>query len=88
MTSGGTTPNVETTERPAAVEFQNMTKKFGSFIAVDDLSLKLYKDEIFCFLGHNGAGKTTSLNVLMGKMRPNFGTVKLAFTSSDNQDHH
>lgn len=41
------------------------------------MSLSLYKDEIFCFLGHNGAGKTTSLNVLMGKMSPTHGTVKI-----------
>lgn len=65
-----------------------MSKKFGSFVAVDDLSLKLYRDEIFCFLGHNGAGKTTSLNVLMGKTRPSSGTVKLSYTTSDDQDHH
>ena len=55
-----------------------MTKKFGSFTAVDNLQLQLYNDEIFCFLGHNGAGKTTSLNVLMGNENPSEGTVKIA----------
>jgi ABC-type multidrug transport system ATPase subunit len=65
-----------------------MTKRFGSFTAVDDLSLSLFKDEIFCFLGHNGAGKTTSLNVLMGKIRPSQGTVKLAFEGGGGQDRH
>lgn len=74
--------------RPAAVEFTGMTKRFGSFTAVDNLSLNLYKDEIFCFLGHNGAGKTTSLNVLMGKTRPSEGTVKLSFESSGGQNRH
>ena len=54
-----------------------MTKKFDSFIAVDKLNLNLYKNEIFCFLGHNGAGKTTSLNVLMGKEQPSIGTIRL-----------
>jgi ABC-type multidrug transport system ATPase subunit len=42
---------------------------------VDNLSLDLKRDEIFCFLGHNGAGKTTSLNVLMGKEEPSKGAV-------------
>lgn len=54
-----------------------MTKKFDSFTAVDKLNLSLYKNEIFCFLGHNGAGKTTSLNVLMGKEYPSKGTIRL-----------
>ena len=54
-----------------------MTKKFGSFTAVDDLNLNLYKNEIFCFLGHNGAGKTTSLNVLIGKEKASKGSVLL-----------
>ena len=54
-----------------------MTKKFGSFTAVESLDLDLFKDEIFCFLGHNGAGKTTCLNVLMGKEKPSYGTVNV-----------
>jgi ABC-type uncharacterized transport system ATPase subunit len=51
-----------------AIRFIDMTKSFGSFTAVDNLNLNINKDEIFCFLGHNGAGKTTSLNVLIGKL--------------------
>jgi ABC-type multidrug transport system ATPase subunit len=47
-----------------------MSKNFGGFVAVNKLNLKLYKDEIFCFLGHNGAGKTTALNVLIGRLDP------------------
>ena len=54
-----------------------MTKKYGSFTAVDRLDLKLHRDQIFCFLGHNGAGKTTSLNVLMGKENPSKGSVSI-----------
>jgi ATP-binding cassette subfamily A (ABC1) protein 3 len=69
--------NVPTTQKNPAVQFVNMTKKFGSFTAVDELNLNLHKDEIFCFLGHNGAGKTTSLNVLMGKEKPSKGAVLL-----------
>jgi len=58
-----------------------MTKSFGGFVAVNKLNLKLYNDEIFCFLGHNGAGKTTSLNVLIGQLEPTEGTVKINLQS-------
>ena len=61
-------PPQRVSPRHVAIDFCNLTKSFGSFTAVDKLNLQLYKDEIFCFLGHNGAGKTTSLNVLMGKL--------------------
>lgn len=54
-----------------------MTKSFGSFTAVNNMNLNLFKNEIFCFLGHNGAGKTTSLNCLMGKETPSQGTVQV-----------
>lgn len=63
-----------------------MSKRFGSFTAVDNLQLQLYRDEIFCFLGHNGAGKTTSLNVLMGKESPTDGTVKLTLDDDHTLD--
>ena len=63
-----------------------MTKRFGSFVAVNNLNLNLYKNEIFCFLGHNGAGKTTSLNVLMGKEAPSSGTVLLNMNDDENLD--
>lgn len=54
-----------------------MTKRFGDFNAVDNLNLSLQPGQIFSFLGHNGAGKTTSLNVLIGKLQPTQGTVHL-----------
>lgn len=45
------------------------------FNAVDDLSLKLYRGEIFSFLGHNGAGKTTSISMLTGMLDSTSGKV-------------
>ena len=60
-----------------AIKFIEMTKNFGSFTAVDNLNLNINKDNIFCFLGHNGAGKTTSLNVLMGKLEASIGKVEI-----------
>ena len=74
------TSSDEDKQRPLkhpAIQFLDMTKRFGSFVAVDSMNLNLYKDEIFCFLGHNGAGKTTSLNVLMGKEQASEGDVVL-----------
>lgn len=59
------------------IRFENMTKDYNGFLAVDQLNLSLYKNEVFCFLGHNGAGKTTSLNVLIGRMDPSQGTIKI-----------
>ncbi|MGP8022547.1 MAG: ATP-binding cassette domain-containing protein, partial [Methanobacterium sp.] len=44
-----------------AIEMKNLTKKFGDFTAVDNLSLNIKKGEIFGFLGPNGAGKSTTI---------------------------
>lgn len=52
--------------KKCTVEIRKLTKKFGDFKAVDDLSIKLYEKEILCLLGHNGAGKTTTISMLTG----------------------
>ncbi|MBS0612036.1 MAG: ATP-binding cassette domain-containing protein, partial [Proteobacteria bacterium] len=52
---------------PAArpyVQIERISKKFGDFTAVDDISLNIYKGEIFCLLGASGCGKTTLLRML------------------------
>ena len=59
------------------IKFVNLTKRFGSYSAVDNLCLNLPKDQIFCLLGHNGAGKTTALNMLIGHHKPSSGTIML-----------
>lgn len=56
-----------------AIEVNNLSKKFGSKIAVDNLSLKIKKGEIFGFLGPNGSGKTTSIRMLCGLLTPDGG---------------
>jgi len=43
-----------------------LTKKFGKFVAVDKLNLDVRANEVLCLLGHNGAGKTTAINMLTG----------------------
>ena len=57
------------------VRIEKVTKKFGDFIAVDDVSLSIYKKEIFCLLGASGCGKTTLLRMLAGFERPTSGRI-------------
>ena len=56
----------------------DLVKKFGSFVANDNLNFEVYKGEIFGFLGANGAGKTTAIRILSGLSRPTSGEVKVA----------
>jgi putrescine transport system ATP-binding protein len=63
---------------PAArpyVEIERVTKSFGDFKAVDDVSLKIYQGEIFCLLGASGCGKTTLLRMLGGFETPTSGRI-------------
>ena len=57
------------------VRIERVTKKFGDFVAVDDVSLGIYKKEIFCLLGASGCGKTTLLRMLAGFERPTAGRI-------------
>ena len=56
-----------------AVILENLTKKFGDFVAVDNISLEVESGEIFGFLGANGAGKTTAIRMLCGLLLPTSG---------------
>ena len=58
----------------AAVQIEHLTRKFGQFTALDDLSLTVNAGEIFGFLGANGAGKTTAIRMLCGLLLPTSGT--------------
>jgi len=60
------------------IKVRNLVKKFGSFIANDDLSFDVSKGEIFGFLGANGAGKTTAIRILSGLSKPTSGIVRVA----------
>jgi ABC-2 type transport system ATP-binding protein len=59
------------------IEARGLTKRFGSFTAVRDLSLNLRSSEIYGFLGLNGAGKTTTIRMLLGMIRPSAGEVSI-----------
>jgi ABC-2 type transport system ATP-binding protein len=54
-----------------------LTKRFGDFTAVDNLSLNIRRGEIYGFLGLNGAGKTTTIRMLLGMIKPSAGSVSL-----------
>jgi len=59
------------------IEVKNLTKKFGNFTAVDDISFAVGKGEIFAFLGPNGAGKTTTIKMLTTLLNPTGGKMTL-----------
>ena len=59
------------------IRLTNLTKRYGSFTAVDGINLEVPRGELFGFLGPNGAGKTTSLRMIAGILRPSGGTVEI-----------
>lgn len=62
------------TVRELAIETKDLTCKFGDFTAVDRLNIKVYSGEIYGFLGSNGSGKSTSIRMLCGILKPTGGT--------------
>jgi ABC-2 type transport system ATP-binding protein len=60
------------------IEVENLVKKFGDFVADDNLTFKVYPGEIFGFLGANGAGKTTAIRMICGLLEPTSGLLKVA----------
>ena len=59
------------------LKVENVTKYYGDFKAVDNLSFTVDKGEIFGLLGLNGAGKTTTFRMIMGLLTPNSGSITL-----------
>jgi ABC-2 type transport system ATP-binding protein len=59
----------------AAIDVRGLTRRFGTFVAVDDLSFSVKQGEIFGFLGANGAGKSTTIRMLCGLLKPTAGTA-------------
>ena len=78
----------QTTERPSradedagrgvAVRLSGITKRFGDFVAVDDLNLDIYEGEFFSLLGPSGCGKTTTLRMIAGFEEPTQGEISVA----------
>jgi len=59
------------------IKVKNISKSFGSFLAVNDISFSLSKGEVLGFLGPNGAGKTTTMRILTGFLKPDTGSVQI-----------
>jgi spermidine/putrescine transport system ATP-binding protein len=64
-------------ERTVAVELSAVTKRFGEFVAVDDLTLDIYEGEFFSLLGPSGCGKTTTLRMIAGFEEPTEGDISV-----------
>ena len=60
-----------------AIEVSNLTRKFGELVAVDHVSFRVQKGELFGFLGPNAAGKTTTIRMLTGVIKPDEGTASI-----------
>jgi ABC-2 type transport system ATP-binding protein len=67
------------------IELNNLTKKYGQFTAVRDISLKINDGEVFGFIGPNGAGKTTTIRMLGGILAPTSGEIHIAGLSMARQ---
>ncbi len=65
-------------ERPVAVRLSSVTKNFGEFVAVDDLTLDIQEGEFFSLLGPSGCGKTTTLRMIAGFEEPTQGGISVA----------
>lgn len=67
------------------LEIKNLNKSFGNVHAVNDLSFHVKKGELFAFLGINGAGKSTTINIICGQLSKDSGTVIIDGKNLDNQ---
>lgn len=72
-------------ELKAAISVNRLTKKFGAFIAVNEINFEVDAGEIFGFLGPNGSGKTTTIRMMLGLLKPTTGTVKVLGISTTDE---
>ena len=79
--SGALTDTNEIKKDKPLLEIRGVSKKFGDFIAVNNVDLDIYQGELFCLLGGSGCGKTTLLRMLAGFEKPSSGQILI-----DGQD--
>jgi ribosome-dependent ATPase len=70
-------PRSETEDKTPAIEAEGLTRRFGDFVAVDHVSFRIGRGEIFGFLGSNGCGKTTTMKMMTGLLPVTEGSAKL-----------
>ncbi|MFZ9092751.1 MAG: ATP-binding cassette domain-containing protein, partial [Planctomycetaceae bacterium] len=63
------------------IRITNLRKRFGSQVAVDDLSLQINAGETFGLLGPNGAGKTTIISMIVGYLNPDHGVIEVGHSA-------
>ncbi len=71
----------------AAIQLDRLTKKFGDYHAVSDLSLEINGGEIFGFLGLNGAGKSTTIKMMLSLLKPSSGSIYMMGNKVDSGTH-
>ncbi|MFQ5596168.1 MAG: ATP-binding cassette domain-containing protein [Anaerolineae bacterium] len=69
----------------ATITLQDVSRKFGDFVAVDELSFVVHTGEVFGMLGPNGAGKTTTINLIIGLLRRHSGEVRVLGYDPENE---
>jgi ABC-2 type transport system ATP-binding protein len=69
---------IKTKMMETVIKTENLTKRFGGFVAVDQITFEVFRGEIFGFLGANGAGKTTAMRMLIGLSKPSSGRASVA----------
>src|SRR4249920_1700686 len=74
--------------KETVIKVDRLTKRFGDFIAADQISFEVQKGEIFGFLGANGAGKTTAIRMLCGLSIPSSGAATVAGFDVYKQTEH
>lgn len=80
------TPFIADHDSPPAIEAENLTKRFGSFTAVNQVNFTIQRGEIFGFLGSNGCGKSTTMKMLTGLLEASEGSAKLLGKVIDAND--
>ncbi len=68
-----------------SIVINNLTKRYGQFSALNDLTVEIKQGEIFGFLGHNGAGKTTTISILTTLLRPTSGSASICGFDVESQ---
>ena len=67
------------------IETQGLTRRFGDFLAVDHVSFQVFAGEVVGYLGPNGSGKTTTMRMLLGLLRPTEGSARVLGFDADSQ---
>lgn len=74
----GDASNMSDQQRPAMIEAVGLSKYYGDFAAVEDVSFSVHQGEVVAFLGPNGAGKSTTMKLLTGYLSPSAGVARVA----------